>query len=102
MLKNIDNGTLELVVPQLHTLLGMVNRLQQHNKSLMTDAQATEMYVKWLKPAGIGKAPYFAGTYEGNLRVGQRVEHPEWELTRLKRRLFKNPWPNPEISVIWW
>ena len=77
MLKNIDNGTLELVVPQLHTLLGMVNRLQQHNKSLMTDAQATEMYVKWLKPAGIGKAPYFAGTYEGNLRVGQRVEHPE-------------------------
>ena len=66
MLKNIDNGTLELVVPPLHTLLGMVNRLQKHNKSLMTDAQAAEMYEKWLQPAGIGPAPYFAGTYEGN------------------------------------
>ena len=66
MLKNIDDGSLQLVVPPLHTMLGMVNRLQKHNKSLMTETQATDTYAKWLKPCGIGQAPYFAGTYEGN------------------------------------
>lgn len=66
MLKNIEDGMLEFVVPQLHTFLGMTNKVQELNVSKMTKQQSTEMYVKWLKPANIGEAPYFAGTYEGN------------------------------------
>ena len=66
MLENIKDGSLTFCPPQLHIFMGEVNAAQKKLKSMLTPKQATEMYAQFLKPAGIGQAPYFAGTYEGN------------------------------------
>ena len=66
MLQNIKDGSLTFCPPQLHIFMGETNAAQKKLTQMLTPKQATEMYEAFLKPAGIGQAPYFAGTYEGN------------------------------------
>ena len=63
MLKNIETGSLVLAPPQLHIFLGMVKAFMDKLAKLATNKQKKDIFSKWLKPAGIGEKPYFAGTY---------------------------------------